>query len=149
MKIELPPIVLATIEREAEAGYPAEICGFLIGSRSEAVDRVSEAFSARNTRSTETRNRYRIDPDVYREAERRAEAMGSDLVGIYHSHPDAPATPSAYDLAHSWPWVTYLIVSVEKGRTTTATAWRLTDDRAGFDRVEVVSEPVMTRGSSR
>lgn len=140
MTIELPADVMSSIEREAETGYPAEVCGFLLGSRSGDDDLVAEALSARNTRSTETRNRYRIDPQVYRDAERHAEASGRDVVGIYHSHPDAPAIPSAYDLSHAWPWVTYLIVSLDRGRAVAAAAWRLTDDRTGFDRVHVNTE---------
>ena len=39
-----------------------------------------------------------------------------ELVGFYHSHPDHPAVPSAFDLEHAWPNLSYVIVSVRDGR---------------------------------
>ena len=46
-------------------------------------------------------------------APRRApRERGRELVGFYHSHPDHPAEPSAFDLEHAWPNLSYVIVSV-------------------------------------
>ena len=66
-------------------------------------------------------------------AEREAEERGLELVGIYHSHPDAPAVPSEYDREHAWPNSAYVIVSVEDGRAGGLRAWLLTEDRSRFD----------------
>jgi len=137
MRIGVPESVLDTIRAEAEAGYPHEVCGFLVGTRSGGDARVHEARPAANTRGEEARTRYLIDPETYREAERQADREGRDVVGFYHSHPDAPARPSAYDLDHAWPWVAYVIVAVEDGLAAEATAWRLADDRSRFDPLEI------------
>lgn len=137
MRIGVPASVLGAIRAEAEAGYPHEICGFLVGNRSGDDVRVHEARPAANTRGTEARTRYLIDPETYREAERRADRSGLAVVGFYHSHPDAPARPSDYDLDHAWPWVAYVIVAVEDGRAAEATAWSLADDRSRFDPLEI------------
>ena len=57
----------------------------------------------------------------------------SELIGWYHSHPDAPARPSEFDREHAWPWYSYIIVSVQKGEPRDTTSWRLHDDRAAYD----------------
>ena len=43
-------------------------------------------------------------------------AAGQEIVGYYHSHPDHPARPSAFDTEHAWPWYSYLIVRIDHGR---------------------------------
>ena len=55
------------------------------------------------------------------------------MVGYYHSHPDHPSRPSDFDREHAWPGLSYLIVSVQKGRAADARSWRLADDRDRFD----------------
>ena len=55
-----------------------------------------------------------------------------DVLGFYHSHPDHPAIPSTYDLEHAWPFYSYLIVSVEKGKAQAITSWELENDRSKF-----------------
>ena len=54
------------------------------------------------------------------------------MVGTYHSHPDVPALPSAYDTEHAWPWCCYLITSVAGGEVEEERVWELRDDRSGF-----------------
>lgn len=124
----------ARVRAHAEAGYPDEACGFLLGS----TDPRSREFTVRETRAAVNRRgsrasrRYRIDPEEYRSAEREAEAKGLELIGIYHSHPDAPAIPSEYDREHAWPNSAYVIVSVRAGRAGELRAWLLAEDRSGF-----------------
>jgi proteasome lid subunit RPN8/RPN11 len=90
-----------------------------------------------NERDASRHNRYVISPGQFLRAEKEARAAGLDVLGFYHSHPDHPAQPSAFDLEHAWPWYSYLIASVEKGRVADVRSWRLREDRAAFE-----SEPV-------
>ena len=78
-------------------------------------------------------NRYLITPEQILKAEREARDEGLYVVGFFHSHPAHPALPSAFDLEHAWPYYTYLIVSVERGRVADARAWRLAPDRSRFE----------------
>jgi cysteine synthase B len=121
---------LLDIRRHGERAYPDECCGALIGGR--AGDAV-EAYALSNTTDGERRRRFLVGPGEYREAEARAAATHRELVGFYHSHPDHPAVPSAFDLEHAWPNLSYLIVSVRDGRAAEARSWRLRADRSGFD----------------
>lgn len=139
MTVEIPAPTLAAIRREAEQGYPREVCGFLLGppAAADAPVRVEAIRSAANTRGDEARTRYEIDPGTYRVVEAEADRTGREILGFYHSHPDAPARPSEYDREHAWPRVAYLIVAVDGGRADRTTAWRLAEDRGRFDRLEL------------
>lgn len=81
--------------------------------------------------------RPRSPPEPPAGAVRAAEAehavRGLVVVGFYHSHPDAPARPSPYDLEHAtWPWLSYVIVAARSGQAEELTSWVLADDRAAF-----------------
>jgi len=78
-----------------------------------------------------------LTADDYRQAEKRASARGGTLAGFYHSHPNEPARPSAYDLAHAWPNFVYVIISVRDRVPGDITVWHLRDDRSAFDEGEL------------
>ena len=84
------------------------------------------------------RRRYLIGAYDYLKADRNAQQKGVDIVGIYHSHPDHPAVPSAIDLDQAtFPGYTYLIVSVRAGEPAEMAAWTLADDRSLFEPVQI------------
>jgi cysteine synthase B len=130
LSLKLPSAALAVIRGHGTETYPDECCGALLGPRQGDV---VEAFALPNETSGERRRRFLIGPDEYRQAERRATEIGQQLLGFYHSHPDHPAVPSAFDLEHAWPNLSYVIVSVKKGRPDELRSWRLKADRSGYD----------------
>ena len=135
MRITRP--VLMEIRQQLSTAYPAEACGLLVGERTAGNEvRVRRAVPMPNGRTVDgaARNRYVIAPDDYRSAEAEARAAGLEIVGVYHSHPDVAARPSAYDEEHAWPWFGYLIVSVARGEVVEERAWELTDDRRFVER---------------
>ncbi len=76
-------------------------------------------------------------------AEKTAAEKKLELIGWYHSHPDAPARPSEFDREHAWPWYSYIIVSVQSGMPREMNSWRLQDDRAAYD-PEVIESPAQS-----
>jgi proteasome lid subunit RPN8/RPN11 len=125
--------------------YPYECCGALLGRDSTAIlesDRgkgahtpareILQLFPLVNRRDDSPRNRFSVNAEDVRAAEKAAGEQGLEVVGWYHSHPDHPARPSEYDRDHAWPWYSYIIVSVQNGAPQDMTSWRLNDDRAGF-----------------
>ena len=121
------------IRRHGSAAFPHECCGALI----EKDGRIAETLPLDNTTSEAATHRFRIGPGDYRRAEAQARSAGGRLVGFYHSHPNAPARPSQYDLEHAWPNLIYAIVSVTGRGPGTITVWRLRDDRSRFDQGEL------------
>ena len=137
-KLVISPRHLQTIHQHAAMIYPEECCGILIGRRVEESDAVTgvveRILSANNEREDESRhNRYVIDPQTVLAAHKEARTTGADVIGYYHSHPDCPAVPSDFDREHAWPGLTYLIVSVEKGKVVDSRSWQLADDRQTFE----------------
>ena len=119
----------AGIRAHGEETYPHECCGALVGRD----DRVTDIVKLPNTTEEGPRRRFLVRPSDYREAERQARALGGDLLGFYHSHPDHPARPSQYDLDHAWPTFAYVIVAVAEGGAKEMTVWFLKEDRSSFD----------------
>lgn len=130
------PEVAAVVADEAVRAYPAEGCGLLFGTGPSEVVR---AEPITNAESDERRAvAYLLAPGDYRRAEQRAREAGLEIVGVFHSHPDQAAVPSASDIAEAWPGWLYVIVSVEQGRAGLARGWRLRHDRSGFDPVDLI-----------
>ena len=103
MTIRLSESLAGEIRHHGEAAYPAECCGVLAGrigaGGSKEVVRLEPAVNRR----TDDPHRYLIAPEDLRRLEVRLGAEGLDIVGYYHSHPDHPAAPSAFDADHAWP----------------------------------------------
>jgi proteasome lid subunit RPN8/RPN11 len=140
MKVVIPGAILDAIARHGEETWPHECCGFLLGTAAEEAHTVREAPRQENARTESRENRFLITPDDFRRAERRARAAGLSLVGVYHSHPNSPPRPSAFDRDHAWPWYTYVIIEVNARRAGQCRAWRLRDDRTGYDPVAIVAD---------
>jgi proteasome lid subunit RPN8/RPN11 len=142
--LRLPGALLETIRRHGADAYPAECCGAMVGRSGPdggGAKEVVRLWPAVNRR-TDDPHRYLIAPDDLLGLEREVRAEGLEIVGYYHSHPDHPAVPSAYDAAHAWPWYSYLIVRVEQGRAREAASYTLDPDRPLMhpEPLEVLSE---------
>jgi len=111
--------------------YPHECCGALLGRDNEPRE-ILGLFPLINRRDDSPQNRFSVTAQDVLDAEKSARRQGLDVVGWYHSHPDHPARPSAYDRDHAWPWYSYIIVSVAQGQPQDMTSWRLNDDRQQF-----------------
>lgn len=139
MALKLTAELLNAIERHAEAAYPHEGCGILLGRVEGDTRTVTDILPVENQREEAARrDRYLIPPEVVADGEEIAEQKGLEVIGFFHSHPDHPARPSAFDHEHAWPWYSYVITSVERGRASGSRAWRLLDDRSQFVEEEMV-----------
>ncbi len=142
MTLRLPESLADEIRRYGEGAYPAECCGVLAGRVHPGdVKEVVRLESAVNRR-TDDPHRYLIAPDDLRRLEVQLKVEGLEIVGYYHSHPDHPPAPSAFDADHAWPWYSYLIVRVERGRGADLASWMLDDElpRMHPEPLEVPSE---------
>jgi proteasome lid subunit RPN8/RPN11 len=140
MSIKILKSVLDQVTAHAEETYPEECCGLLIGPRDDK--RVIDSVRMRNAFDGPRHDRYHIDPLELAKADRAAARKGLQVTGIYHSHPDYPAVLSAYDLEHSFPWYSYVVVSVPKGKAGEIRSW-IPDEgptRSREEQIEVVTE---------
>ena len=140
MTLRLSASLVDEIRREGERAYPAECCGLLAGYPGE-VKEVLKLVPMTNQR-TDDPHRYLIAPDDLRRIEAELRSSGLEVLGYYHSHPDHPAAPSAFDTEQAWPWYSYIIVRVDGARAAELTSWVLDDDRSAMspESVDVLSE---------
>jgi proteasome lid subunit RPN8/RPN11 len=136
-ELRLNPKVADAIRRHGRSTYPDECCGALIGTG----ETVQHASPLPNTTEEGARRRFLVRPSDYKQAEADAKRLKGELLGFYHSHPDAPSQPSQYDLDHAWPYFWYVIVSVEQGEPKLMTVWRLADDRSQFRKASLIDAP--------
>lgn len=120
--------VVRVIDAAARRHYPHEACGLLVGRTSARAAVVERVATARNLAVDRPADRYLLDPDDFRAADAAARRDGLDIVGIWHSHPDHPARPSATDLKAAWPGYSYLIVSLTATGVQERRCWRLDGD---------------------
>ncbi len=137
MTVVLDPAALQSIEAHAEATYPEEACGFLLG-----VDggprRLAEARPTLNVHEQGKTRRFTIDPREILRLDRELESAPVKLLGFYHSHPDHLAVPSAYDTERGWPWYSYLIQAVRGGKRSDLRAWRLEEGAGLFKEEDLI-----------
>ena len=139
----LEQIVVETCEK----AYPDEGCGLLIGPAPDAFDRPGRAVVIDEARplpngwdSSAKTNRYLIDPRALARIEDELSGSGRGVGGFFHSHPDAPAWPSPFDLMMAWPCLSYWIVRVEQGRIADSRSWQRTEDGRSFVEEEIFLE---------
>jgi proteasome lid subunit RPN8/RPN11 len=126
MTVRIRGALVEEIRRAGEQAYPAECCGVL-GGRVNELKEVLQLAPVVNRR-TDDPHRYLISPDDLLRITRELRRSDLEVLGYYHSHPDHPAEPSAFDSAHAWPWYSYVIVRVDRGRAGEMTSWVLEED---------------------
>jgi proteasome lid subunit RPN8/RPN11 len=138
--LKLRQDLAAKIQAHGMETYPHECCGAILGRDSDGSREVLDLLPLANRREDSPRNRFEVTPGDVQLAEKTARAKKLELIGWYHSHPDAPARPSEFDREHAWPWYSYIIVSIQSGMPREMNSWRLQDDRGAYD-VEAIESP--------
>src|SRR5512136_719415 len=146
MALMIEQAQLEQLTRHVERTYPYEGGGLLIGRADEPGRKiVTEIKPFENQRAVaDQHNRILITDQMYRAGEEYADNQGLLLIGFFHSHPDHPARPSEFDREHALPWWSYVIVSVEQGKSAEVLSWELREDRSGFDPEEIMMGPTGT-----
>ena len=108
----MPPVVrirreiVDWLSAEALRSSQLECCGLLAG----VGGRISAAFPARNALASPVA--FEIAPEDLFAIFRSIRAGGLEHLGIYHSHPAGPETPSPTDVDRAdYPEVAYFILS--------------------------------------
>ena len=139
LTLQIQPDHDQAIRDHGRRAFPHECCGFMLGHDIDGVRTITKVMPATNIRGEEElHNRFTISPEAHLLADKMARAEQLDILGYYHSHPNAPARPSQYDQDHAWPFSSYVIVSVADGEPDQMTSWVLEDDRSKFNEQKIV-----------
>lgn len=137
----LTPESIETMRTGAEKGYPLEVCGLLIGRATKGGWQITEARQVTNLNTERAADRFILDPDAYQGIDRELRGTGTEIAGIYHSHPDCPAKPSPTDLASAWDGFAYIIVSVYNREMKDIRCWALNPEGDKFQSVCIQQDP--------
>ncbi len=120
----LRPEDLKRIADQAEAAYPGEACGLLLGfHRTDGDIEVTQVAESENKALPGRNDRFEVDPELRLNLMRAVRGMGHAIVGHYHSHPNGAARPSATDLSMAYePELVWLITAVVSGQAVHSTA---------------------------
>lgn len=101
----------------AQAEYPNECCGILLGKHQTDRRTVNRIVPTENLADEEEKaTHFSIDPLELIRIERLAGEEGLEIVGFYHSHPDCDAIVSQMDFLHMIEGYSYPILSVKNGK---------------------------------
>lgn len=137
--IKVPRKIVEQVRAAAEAAFPEECCGFLIGPVPDGFERLERTVVVEEARalpngweSAARTHRYQIDPRLFAKVEAGLSGTGRGIIGLYHSHPGVPAWPSPFDLERAWPCYSYWIVCVREGKARDSRSWVRTEDGRSF-----------------
>jgi proteasome lid subunit RPN8/RPN11 len=121
----------------AEATYPNECCGAMLGTIEGDEKKVLVSMRLDNAAEGSQRAYYELRPEDLLRADREARERKMDLIGIYHSHPDCDAYFSQTDLKNSCPWYSFVVLSVQKGRFDHANSWLPNAEQTAAEKEEL------------
>ncbi len=135
--VVLTPDAARVIFDHAVEAFPNECCGFLYGREDGPTRIVSLAVPVANVKEGDQRRRFEISPLDYMRAEQYALENQTQLLGVYHSHPNHPAIASEHDRRQALPYFSYLIVSVRESGVEDVKSWRLQEEQRVFQEESV------------
>ena len=140
--INLTNEIIKQFMEHAESDYPHECCGFILGNFAEQESIGFEYLLAANTKEENRERRFLIDLMAYQKAEDEADQQGLSIISIVHSHPDHPDEPSDFDRDHAWPGFSYIIISVQRGKSVSYRSWKLNTNRKFFveENIKIIKE---------
>ena len=148
---------LEKIHKHAREAYPFECCGILVGLLADKKE-VKEVRGVENINKERGHDRYEIAPHELYRIDKDSSKNGLKVIGFYHSHPDHPPEPSAFDSERAWQSYSYIIVSISnpkkdrpppfhiregsKGEDLITKSWVLDEEDKSFK-----EEPLEVRGN--
>ncbi len=132
--IHIPQPLLKSIMEAAEAAYPLECCGLLVGRGEAAGDvMVTRVEPSPNRSEGDRRKSFLVDPKIQFDLMRELDDGPDDIIGNFHSHPDHPPRPSDHDLQSVfYPEHVWIIVAVDDGRAGEIAAYSFDEKNERF-----------------
>lgn len=115
----------------AEKKAPNEACGILAG-KDYKVEKVYEMVNTDNSAKT-----FFMEPKQQLKVMKEIRNSGLEMIGIYHSHLETDAYPSAHDVELAYyPEVFYVIVSIKDSGNPSIKSFKIAEGR--IDEEEVI-----------
>ncbi len=111
---------------------PNEACGILAGKDGK----VEKVYQMTNTdKSART---FFMDPREQLKVMKEIRNLGMKMAGIYHSHPETEAYPSAHDVDLAfYPEASYVIISIRDKDNPSIRSFRIIQGKVSEEEVEI------------
>lgn len=116
----------------AKRESPNEACGILAGrdGRVEKVYQMSNVDKSSTTFFMEPREQFKVTKEIRN--------SGLEIVGIYHSHPETEAYPSAHDVQLAfYPEASYIIVSIKKREAARIRSFKIVEGKIVEEEIRI------------
>ena len=113
----------AQMVEHAQAVYPNECCGVMLGATSNGTKLVTAAMHLENAHQGSQAAHYELRAEDLLKADAEARKRKLDVIGIYHSHPDCDAYFYETDLKRSCPWYSFVVISIKQGNFDHVNSW--------------------------
>lgn len=140
--IRIPENLLADITAAAEATFPKECCGLLVGHQDHPGDFTLTRVEASPNVTGEGngQDRFLVDAKIQFDLMRELGDGPEQIIGNYHSHPGHDAQPSETDRQSAfYPGHVWVIVAVRDGKAGDVTAHLFDGEAKQFSQMELAS----------
>lgn len=127
--MNIPDTFLRQMVDHAEKAFPNECVGFVLGLSNPGAYTSTGLYPTENSHPGEKKRRFLVGPEEYMKAEALAIKENTELIGIYHSHPNHPAIPSEEDQKYAIAGMVYPILSIRNGIFDHLRVWLVNEDR--------------------
>lgn len=130
--IRLSRAQMDVLAQEAEAAYPNECCGILVG-RKDGGDWLTEDIVPSANLSKDPATGFEVDTALRLRLQKKLRGTANSVIGHYHSHPDVPAVPSERDRERAFEvGMVWVIAAVDGGAIGDVHAYLFEGDEAGY-----------------
>ena len=135
LKLEIPSNIFGRMVVQAKAEAPIEACGILAGSDGK----VAKLYKMTNVDNRS--DHFLMEPKEQFAVVKDIRAAGLEMLAIYHSHPQTPASLSAEDIRLALaPDMIYVIVSHQDAKRPDVKGFFIEDDMATEVPVRILEE---------
>lgn len=135
-KVSISEKALIIMQEDSKKAFPNECCGFMYGNEKDGRF-IDLAIPVNNSKVGDQRRRFEISPFDYMKAEQYAIENETQLLGVYHSHPNHPAIASETDRSKAMPYFSYVIISILDGKIDDVKSWKLKEETRIFEEEDV------------
>ena len=131
--LKLKKELLERIVKHGLAEFPNEACGILSGKdkRVEKIYEMANVDKSPQTFFMEAKEQFRVMKEIRN--------LGLEMVGIYHSHLETEAYPSAHDVELAYyPDASYVIVSIKDKDNPKIRSFRIVEGKITEEEVKIV-----------
>lgn len=117
----------------SEKESPNEVCGILAG-REGKVEKIYRMINTDKSSKT-----FLMDPKEQLKVMKEIRSLELEMIGIYHSHSQTEAYPSAHDVRLAfYPEVSYVIVSIKDKDKPNIKSFKIVEGKITEEEIKIV-----------